>query len=235
VLVLEKLLGSKELDFILVLSSLSSILAGIGFVAYAAANAFLDSFAVARNLKGGTPWFSVDWDNWTFAENPDPTVATDTALLPREGVETFRRIVGHGGFQHVAVSATDLQVRIDQWINFKSASAAAIGEVVPLHARPDLATEHVPPGNKVEQTIAGIWQELLGIDQIGIHDDFFELGGQSLLATQLVARVRAALNAELPLRRFFEGPTVAALALAIAPKANQAPTIEEELTEAIAV
>jgi acyl carrier protein len=61
-----------------------------------------------------------------------------------------------------------------------------------------------------------IWSELLGVDQVGVRDDFFtELGGHSLLATQVISRVRYAFQVDLPLRAFFETPTVAGLAAAI--------------------
>jgi amino acid adenylation domain-containing protein len=79
-------------------------------------------------------------------------------------------------------------------------------------ATPETATEFVAPRNGAEETIAAIWCEVLGLDSVGVHHDFFELGGNSLLTTQTMARVRAAFAVELPLRVLFETPTVAALA-----------------------
>jgi acyl transferase domain-containing protein len=223
--VLDRLFACQPLDFVLLVSSLSSILAGIGFVAYAAANSFLDAFAAARDHFDGTRWLSVNWDNWNF--DPGPR-ADAVAMLPHEGVETFRRILSHGAPRSVAVSTTDLHARIDQWINFKSAAPTEPGaKTAALHARPELGVDCVAPRNETEQTIAGIWRELLGIEPIGIHDNFFELGGQSLLATQVVARVRAAFKTDLPLRRFFEGPTVAELASVVT-----APATHEDAKEA---
>ena len=135
----------------------------------------------------------------------------------------------------VAVSTTDLQARIDQWINFKSAATAEPGaKAAALHARPELGVESVAPRNETEQTIAGIWQELLGIEPIGVHDNFFRLGGQSLLATEVVARVRTALKTDLPLRRFFEEPTVAELAHAILPEKNGQSSAKPQESAAIA-
>jgi len=63
-----------------------------------------------------------------------------------------------------------------------------------------------------EEVLATLWAALLGLDRVGVHQDFFELGGHSLLATQLLARVRKLLRAEVPIRDFFESPTIAAMA-----------------------
>lgn len=68
------------------------------------------------------------------------------------------------------------------------------------------------PRNPVEEVIANVWAQVLGLERVGIRDDFFELGGNSLLATQVVSRLRAALQVGLPLRRLFESPTIAELA-----------------------
>jgi len=73
----------------------------------------------------------------------------------------------------------------------------------------------VPPGDELERQIALIWQQVLGIEPIGIHDNFFELGGHSLMGTQLVSRLRHAFQVNLPLAKLFEAPTVAKLTLLI--------------------
>ncbi|WNG57420.1 amino acid adenylation domain-containing protein [Archangium gephyra] len=72
---------------------------------------------------------------------------------------------------------------------------------------------YVAPRNETERLLAQLWSEVLAAPRIGIHDNFFELGGHSLLATQALSRIRTAFEAELPLREFFESPTIAALAL----------------------
>jgi acyl carrier protein len=88
----------------------------------------------------------------------------------------------------------------------------------PDGARPELAEAFVAPRNAVEETLANIWAEVLGIEQIGIHDNFFDLGGHSLLATQVMARIQTAFSVELPLRAIFETPTIAALGLTLVQK-----------------
>jgi amino acid adenylation domain-containing protein/FkbM family methyltransferase len=77
------------------------------------------------------------------------------------------------------------------------------------------AVAHVAPRTAVEERLAAMWAELLGCEQVGVEDDFFALGGHSLLGMRLIARVRAELDVDLPLRRLFERPTVAGLAVAI--------------------
>jgi amino acid adenylation domain-containing protein len=85
----------------------------------------------------------------------------------------------------------------------------------PAHTRPPLEDAYTAPRTPVEEVLAGLWADLLKLTQVGIHDNFFELGGHSLLATQLISRLQATFQVEVPLRRLFEAPTVAALAQVI--------------------
>jgi acyl carrier protein len=80
---------------------------------------------------------------------------------------------------------------------------------------PAASTTRAAPTNDVEDQLARIWRELLRLPDIGIHDSFFELGGQSLVGVQLLSRIRQIWGVELPLRALFASPTIATLALAI--------------------
>ncbi|WP_344525560.1 SDR family NAD(P)-dependent oxidoreductase [Streptomyces rectiviolaceus] len=77
------------------------------------------------------------------------------------------------------------------------------------HPRPDLETPYVAPRSARERDVAEVWQEILGVDRVGVDDDFFALGGHSLAAVQIGTRLKNRLGAELDLRAFFERPTVA--------------------------
>ena len=79
----------------------------------------------------------------------------------------------------------------------------------PEQARPELAQSYVGPRTATEEWLCGIWAEVLKLERVGIHDNFFEAGGHSLLATQVNARVREVTQIELPLRALFEAPTIA--------------------------
>jgi amino acid adenylation domain-containing protein len=84
--------------------------------------------------------------------------------------------------------------------------------------------EIVLPRTPEEARLAGIWRDLLGVERIGVHDGFFDLGGHSLLATRLLSRVQEAFGVELPLRVFFERPTIEGMAAELAEGAERGPS-----------
>jgi acyl carrier protein len=84
----------------------------------------------------------------------------------------------------------------------------------------DEANPYVAPRNPTEETLVQIWTDILGLEQAGIHDDFFVLGGHSLLATQLVSRIRDQFSISLPLKFIFRYPTPASLAETVATLQN---------------
>ena len=78
--------------------------------------------------------------------------------------------------------------------------------------RPEQSKPPLPPRTPVEETLAALWQEVLQVEQVGVRDNFFDLGGHSLTATRLVTRIRAEFGVELPLADFFAAATVESLA-----------------------
>ena len=92
----------------------------------------------------------------------------------------------------------------------------------PEGVRPDLDKEFVVPRTSSEEVVAGIWKEILKLDEVSIHDNFFELGGHSLMATRVISRIRDSFNVELSLRSFFEEPTIAELVQMIAEGSGEA-------------
>jgi amino acid adenylation domain-containing protein len=98
-------------------------------------------------------------------------------------------------------------------------------KALPAPDQGDLAIEreYVAARTPVEEKLCDIWSDVLGVEQISVHDDFFDLGGHSLLATQVISRVRKTCNIELPLRRLFETPTIASFAALIEENKDRVP------------
>jgi amino acid adenylation domain-containing protein len=107
----------------------------------------------------------------------------------------------------------------------------ALAKIDPDHS--ELENTFVPPSNPVEEMLAGIWAEILGLEQVGIHHNFFELGGHSLLATQVISRIQDAMDVTLPLRTLFERQTIADLAVSLV-ESMMSDTDDDELDRLLA-
>ncbi|MBG1243503.1 type I polyketide synthase [Nostoc sp. NZL] len=212
--VLEKVLQGIELDFCVLISSLSSVLGALGMAAYPAAHLFTDAFICKHNQTSCTPWIAVNWDNWLTSQlaaelATKPEISTELFMNNQEGVEVFERVLSLKKINQIVISTTDLETRIKKWI--KSREPGNQVNLLSFHSRPNLINTYVTPRNEVEQIIANIWQEVLGIEQVGIDDNFLELGGDSLLSIQITARANKA-GLRITNQHLFEYPTIAQLA-----------------------
>jgi phthiocerol/phenolphthiocerol synthesis type-I polyketide synthase E len=231
--VLEKVLRGTKLDFCLLFSSNASILGGLGSTAYAAANLFLDSFASVCNRSRATRWISANWDGWLLEDEIKLNQSFQTsldqyAMTQAESTEVFKRIVSNVSVPQIVISTGDLPHRLNLWVmKGDPQQSAEPGEPgAALHSRPDLGIDYVPPTNQLEQTVTHIWQELLGIDRLGIHDNFFDLGGNSLIGLKVVSRLKRELDVDIPIVTLFEGPTVSAFSKLISQNGSARPSYE---------
>jgi acyl transferase domain-containing protein/acyl carrier protein len=222
--ILDQLFSNHKLDFCLLCSSLSPILGGIGFAGYAAANAYLDSYVsfINQNILS-KKWISVNWEDWKF-EKPVGTQSYDSgvgaslealAIHPDEGIDAFERILScHQSLNELVVSSGNLQSRIDQWVEFDLTTNKEQDTSLPknYHSRPDLLNSYTEPSNDTEKKLSHIWENILGISPIGIHDNFFHLGGNSLLLTQMVSKIRNQFQVGITLEKAFEKPDIESLA-----------------------
>lgn len=224
-LVLNTIFKDAQLDFLLLCSALSSasILGRFGQVDYGAANAFLDAFAHSNNSKHGTFTVSINWNAWQEVGMAVNTALPDElkkereeylkgGIAPQEGIDAFSRIL-QNSLPQVIVSTRNLQAQIEQSNSLRLTEELASASLSQeLHSRPNLENDYIPARNKIEKTIANIWQQTLGIEQVGIYDNFFELGGNSVISIQVIAKIKVELNMQIPLVSIYERPTVNSLA-----------------------
>ncbi|MTD15353.1 SDR family oxidoreductase [Nakamurella sp. YIM 132087] len=201
-------------DFCLTFSSTSAILGGIAFGSYAAANAAL--VAVGSTAPAGTRWSTVLWDTWADtlpADDGGPVgagmrvhaMATDRALAALDAVLA-------GGRSVTAVVAGGLTDRL-------SGTVGPGADLVPMPVldgprvpRPDLPQPYLPPRTAIQRRVAEIWSAVLGVEPVGLRDNFFDLSGNSLLALQMLTLLGREYGVTVPTVRLFESPTVQGLA-----------------------
>jgi aryl carrier-like protein len=233
-LLLAELFPPRDLDFCVLCSSLAATLGGLGQADYSAANAFQDAFAGAGD-NGRT--ISIAWDTWK-----DAGMAVDSSKAPllegldeAAGIEALRRILERVELPQVLVSLRDLNTLaaaaggLDPSEDRLFAGLDPQGAPEERHTRPDLATAYVAPRTAAESRLAEIWQDLLGITPVGVYDDFFELGGDSVLGLRIIARAREHGLLLTP-GQLFQGPTIAALAAVSGTALTNAEAAASEIT-----
>ncbi|HEX8696795.1 MAG TPA: amino acid adenylation domain-containing protein, partial [Longimicrobium sp.] len=154
----------------------------------------------------------------------------EAVVVVREDAPGDRRLVAYVvADEPAAVTPAELRAHLKGRLpEYMVPSAVVVLESLPLTPsgkvarralpEPEYAAaeeRHVAPRTPTEEVLAGIWAEVLRLERVGVHDNFFDLGGHSLMATRMVSRIRAVLSVELPLRALFEGPTVAELSVRV--------------------
>ncbi|WP_179090402.1 non-ribosomal peptide synthetase/type I polyketide synthase [Paenibacillus sp. FSL R7-0337] len=210
VIVLESVLKGMELDFCILTSSLSPILGGIGFFAYSAASHFLDAYVRKHNKGHKQQWLCLNLDGWNMPMNEGDSAMGSTLanllISPQEGRVVFSRVFPQAELGQIIVSTGDLQDRIDKWVNFKFVSRS-LPEYPLQSSRHFLSVEYVPPRHRTDELITEIYRSFFALEQIGIEEDFFELGGDSLKAISLVTRIQQETGYVLPVADFFKHST----------------------------
>ncbi|PXX71236.1 acyl transferase domain-containing protein [Nocardia tenerifensis] len=204
-------LRGERPDFVVLLSSMSAVLGGIGFAAYAAANAFQDQFVTLPGLPGRSAWRSACWDTWraTVRHGEKPGVAESLgkySFSAADALAALDRLVA-GGPRRAVVSAGLLSERIGAWV----------GGGDPLSETPGAATDSsaTPPGRTVEEyrrRLTELWCDALGVDRVGPHENFFESGGNSLVGLQLINAIKKQFRVTVATVALFEAPTIADMA-----------------------
>ncbi len=188
---LDAALAGRTLDFRLAITSLAAVVGGPGLGAYAAANAALDALAEQSATRtDGTGWSSVAWGG-------NGGAAMDGAT----GAEVLRRIAARGEPGAWVVAMTDLRA----WLRASAPTLAASAAPVAVSRA------------EAERVLAEIWSAAVGAVPATWEQNFFEAGGDSLSAVQVVAQINRRFGTELTVAAFLNQPTVAAVAARVAP------------------
>lgn len=222
-LVLEEVFAGRDVDFGCMVSSLSSVVGGMGYAAYAAAHTFLDTLALGRERR-----FSVDWEGWDVAaadggpSGPASAAAgpawqelRSLALTAAEGVAAFDLVMRHTAERRVAVSTVDLESRRRRWARPLEGTPDG-ASTAPADGAPDLG-----PG--LEQRLAEVWGEVLRTEVDQYDRTIFDMGGDSLLLVELALRIEARLGIPLQATDLLAAPTVNHLAARVRADAGGTP------------
>ncbi|WP_084518178.1 type I polyketide synthase [Microtetraspora niveoalba] len=138
-------------------------------------------------------------------------------ISPVDGAEAFRRALAAGLGPQVVINPLPVAELAERARSRTADTVAGDGDAAAGGRTGDPAAsgDVAAPRNELEATIARVWSDGLGVPQVGIDDDFFALGGNSLIAVQLIASLRKAVGVKLPMRSLFESPTVAELAVVV--------------------
>ncbi|MFJ1618723.1 SDR family NAD(P)-dependent oxidoreductase, partial [Streptomyces sp. NPDC088251] len=242
-LVLEEELREQELDFLVLFSSNGANIGSVGQMDYCAANCFLDAFAQDRGRRQRV--ISIDWGPWKDVgmtvntvlpagmEQPRRDRVAQLGMTVDEGLRALDTILAGAPEPQIIVSPADLGELFAQAFSLGGEASAASPKdaegpadqngVGLAHDRPDLRTRYEAPRSHAERTICAVWQNLLGVELIGVQDSFFDLGGNSLVAIQLVSTVNRRLDAGITVGDLYEGGTVAHLAALVEGAETPAP------------
>ena len=220
-------LGADELDFVALMSSVNAVSGAPGTIDYTAANAVLDAFVDSRRRPAA--WKHVvafNWGAWrdvgmaaNLAVDPSYRAAwqayVEASISTSDGIESFARVLASGR-KRVVVTPFEPVPRASSRLKTEEV------RVRPTESRRDRGAStrseallDVPLSTDTEHALADIWTELLGVEQVAANDNFFLLGGHSLMATRALVRIKDRFGANLALRDVFDAPTLAELAVRI--------------------
>ncbi|CDZ78479.1 Polyketide synthase PksJ [Legionella massiliensis] len=197
-----KALYDVPLDFIVFLSSTTSILGYPGQIDYCSANRVLDAFANTNPFKHPVFCVSMNWQAWrdvgmaAESETKLFSLNESNSYTAREAVILFEKIV-NSDLNQVIISKSDpnkLHISINS-----------------LAKDPLPSIESSVDDNGITSLVLQIWRDILGINDIGLDDDFYELGGHSLLAITLLAKIKKQFNTKIPTAALFEAKTIRSL------------------------
>ena len=202
---LSRYVDARQLDFCIVMSSLSAKIGGIGQTMHAMAGSYANAFISYKAQQSSNPWMVMNWDRWT--DKVDTDVASHD-FSAKEGMSAFRKALDLLPLPSITIATSHPQRRKEQAIH-SSVNIGSQQATHELYERPELEAEFIDASTSTELRLAKLWQDCLKIKRIGVHDNFFDLGGHSLLAAQLIRQIKQTFQATVDLGLFFSAPSIA--------------------------
>lgn len=214
--VIQKVVEEYPVSFVAIMSSLSSILGGLGMVGYAGANQFMDSMvALQNNSNTSTRWMTFNFSNWEgWDADFDGLSLSDSTLesfiAADEGEKVFNGIFSkHNTHSQIIISPVDLLALKEKWENTSDVvneEKQSLDNEVSI--KPELSNEYKAPSTDLEKKLVQIWEEIFGFGPIGVLDDFMELGGDSLKAITMLSHVQVKTAMTMSIQDFFSNTTI---------------------------
>jgi thioesterase domain-containing protein/acyl carrier protein len=224
--ILSHFLQNEALDFFIMCSSISSVTSELSQVDYCAANACLDAFSYANIFKNVSLVTSINWNTWreigvaVEIERPKDIDFFDRKndISPEEGAKIFIDILNNH-YRQAIVSTFDLQL-FNQLFKKNKDEVISVENLAERYDVLDEDTNYLPPQNPIEKELVIIWQNLFGINKIGILDDFYSLGGHSLTSLRLLAKIEQKFNVKISLEDLQKVKTIQQLAMMLQMKSG---------------
>lgn len=209
-------------SFVMLFSSLASILGGLGMTGYAAANRYLDATVAYDPMAAGVRWISVNFDDWDFDYTKEQVAAfahtrQDFTMPVDDGLAAIEAILSEPTLHQVVLSTTALSARIARWTTRDRGQDVAPGDVAPIGKPTENGAATWQKANDNNPTTALIlkaYAKVIGSRDLELDADFFDLGGDSLLAAQLALELRGRLprGIDVSIGDIFDYPTPKLLA-----------------------
>lgn len=227
-LILEKVLEEENLNFFVCFSSIGNQLYKLKFgqVGYNAANEFLDAFAHYNHKIGNTYIQTINWNDWLEVgmsiqavnrktekdQNIDYRSILDNPITPEEGIEILKRVL-NSKIPQLVVSTKDLNELIKNTLSPAESVVSTLETTtdrldISLKPHPVLSSKFIDSSNEVEDILVDIFKSFFGFSQIGVLDDFYDLGGDSLQSITMISQIKKEFNVRMSLVNFLENSTV---------------------------
>ncbi|MDC7777729.1 non-ribosomal peptide synthetase/type I polyketide synthase [Bacillus cereus] len=225
-LVLDALLKDEPIDFFVLCSSIGNVAYHMKFgqSGYNAANEFLDAFAFYKRAHDGVFTVAINWPDWQevgmslkSAEiwakqfNMDMESVLHDGVTVEEGLKVFRSIINRNQ-QQVVVSPIDLHWKLLNGANYYNELLEKGSKNRLKQNRSDVSTTYRPPTNEIEQQLYELLKDMFGIEEIGIYDNFFDLGMSSLDLVRINVKLKEAFKRDLPIVVLYEHTSIKSLA-----------------------